>query len=597
MATKAGATNRSRPSLYLLRCPQRHTGNPAPGCEPNGDGIHITKGLSVSITGYQPPLDFTSAGISPTVPLRPYQEEARQEVLAAQRRGLRRIAVQMPTGAGKTVLFAHLVGSVCANGGRALILAHRDELIAQAADKLGHVLGGDAPGIGIVKAELDNVSAQIVVASVQTLARDQRLQRVMPDFALVVVDECHHASADTYVRVLEHCRCFDDDGPLLVGVTATLDRGDGVGLDEIFEEIVYECSMLDLMQQGYLVDLKAKQIQIEADFASLRVQHGDISDGDSAKMLIDAEAPAHIAQAYREHASDRKGIVFTPTVAVAHAAADALLDVGIGASALDATTPKETRRQMLRDLKSGAVQVVANCGVLTEGFDEPSVSCITIARPTRSRALYTQMAGRGTRPYPGKSDCLILDTVGVTNRHDLVTVASLFGLPLSSLKKQSVNEATAELMEAQARSPLLDATSGTVVARNVDLFRRRPSNWIPTKTGRFVLVTGTGAVALQASQTSLGEDWDVIHQEKGKPPVIIASGMEMGYAQGLAEDFVRDLGAGALVNPNASWRLREPSEKQIKMARYCGIPSVLLEGKTSGQVSDLIAAAQAADLT
>src|SRR5712671_5487294 len=366
---------------------------------------------------------------------RPYQYEAVAALLAATARGLHRPLLVLPTGTGKTIIFALLVQR---RGGRALILAHRDELIQQALDKL-HLVDPTLP-LGIVQAAHDELTAPTVVASVQTLSRRPRLTRLVPDFQTIVIDEAHHASAPTYRRILEYCHAWHPEGPLVVGVTATPERGDRHSLRPVFDRIVYQKTLLEMMQAGYLVDLRALQVLLQADFGALRTQHGDFVDAELETLLLAANAPAQVLAAFQSHAADRKALLFTPTVALAYAMAATFCAAGIAAEALDGTTPLATRRAILQRLHTGATRVVANCAVLTEGFDEPSVDCIIIARPTQSAPLYQQMLGRGTRTYPGKTDCLVLDVVGVSTRHTLHTAATLFGCDAARLAQQSVLE-------------------------------------------------------------------------------------------------------------------------------------------------------------
>ncbi|MDP9469462.1 MAG: DEAD/DEAH box helicase, partial [Chloroflexota bacterium] len=490
---------------------------------------------------------------------------------------------------GKTVVFAFVIEQMLAHDGRVLVLVHRDELLQQAVAKLRDVLGPDAD-IGIVKAAHDEPTVQIVVASVQTLAHERRLRRLGEGFTLIVIDEAHHAAAPTYRRILEHFGALDQEnpaGPFVLGVTATADRGDGVGLDGIFEEIVFELNMLDLIEQGHLVDVRAIQVAVAADFNRLHTRAGDVIDSESGRLLMDADAPSHVARAYREHAADRTGIVFTPTVDVAHAMAEALRGQGISAAALDGTTPSDTRRRILHNLGDGTIQAVTNCGVLTEGFDQPRVDCVTIARPTKSRNLYVQMAGRGCRPYPGKTDNLIIDVVGATTRHDLMTAPELFGLPASSLRTKTVAEAVAERQAAAIRP----TPRGELVSATVQLFRHRRANWVPTKNGRAVLPLGDGTLV---HRPQFGDRWDVLHVPGAGPPAVLAEGLTLGYAQGLAEDHAQRVGARALVNRDAPWRFADPTPKQLYRLKRLGVP--LKSIVTRGDASDAITAALAAEV-
>lgn len=513
--------------------------------------------------------------------LRDYQVAALVAIRQAEQRGVNRQLVALPTGTGKTVIFSHLIQQ---RGGRTLLLAHRDELLRQAADKL--LLVDPSADIGIVKADEDQVEAQTVVASIQTAAQPHRLARLGRGFDTIIVDEAHHAAADTYRRVLAHCGAFDAGGPLLVGFTATPERGDKIGLHEVFEEIVYRLDLLPMIQAGYLSDLRAVQIQLEADFSGLQVRAGDFIERELEAALMAAGAPEQAVEAYQEHAAGRKAIIFTPTVAVAHAMAEAFVWDGIAAAALDGATPTDERRDMLARFGRGDLQVIANCGVLTEGFDEPSVDCIIVARPTRSRPLYVQMIGRGTRPYPGKADCLVIDLVGVTARHDLVSVASLFNLPARRLAARTVSEAIEDVRRADEQEQV--ELSGRLVAVPVELFRQRRFNWIQAGQ-RFVLSLGGGSQIVLEPRT---EGWAVLEQRQGDQRARIkAFGLPLDYAQGAGEDLARSRGAAHLVDREAPWRQRPASEKQIAVLRRWRVG--IRPGLTAGEASDQIASAVA----
>jgi ATP-dependent helicase IRC3 len=509
--------------------------------------------------------------------VRPYQQEALDAIVAGEARGIRRPLVSLPTGTGKTVIFAHLITQ---RPGRALVLVHRDELVWQAIDKLQVV----APGlpVGVIKAARDEGCMPCVIASVQTLSREARLARVPPDFQTIVVDEAHHAAADTYRRVLSAMGSFAADGPLTLGVTATPTRGDAIELQAVFQEIVYEKSILEMIAAGYLCDLRAVQIRLAVDFHGLHTRAGDLIESEIDDLLMAADAPEHVCQAYRAHAMGRTALLFTPTVAMAHAMADALRGHGIAAEALSGETPIEARQAMLQRLKSGETSVIANCAVLTEGFDEPSIDAVIIARPTKSATLYTQMIGRGTRLYPGKEDCLILDCVGATTRHDLVSLATLTGLPLAALAQgQSVSEA----IEAQAAEQ--QRLHGELVARRVELFRRRPLHWVSTES-RFVLPLGAQGWMVLTPERSNQERWTVLRVRPTGETQVMASQVLLSYAQGIAEDQAQRDGAGGLVNPRAHWRQRpvEDYPKMVALMQRWHLPS--RPDMLAGEASDLV---------
>jgi ATP-dependent helicase IRC3 len=512
------------------------------------------------------------------IDLRPYQQAALDAVFAAPARGIMRPVVALPTGTGKTVLFAHLIAQ---RPGRILVLVHRDELIRQAYGKLKEIIPTLA--VGIVKAEENEYSAPCVVASVQTLGRESRLHRLTWDFETVIVDECHHAIADTYRRILEQARAFTDGGPLTLGVTATPQRGDHVGLEHVFQAIVYQKSLLDMITAGYLADLRAVQIRLKADFHQLHTRAGDFIDSEVENLLIAADAPERIVAAYGEHAPGRKALLFTPTVKFAHAMAAQFCQAGIVAEALDGTTPGDERRAILQRLHTGETRIVTNCGVLTEGFDEPSVDCILVARPTKSTTLFTQMIGRGTRLHPGKTDCVVIDVAGMSTRHDLASVASLTGLPLEALHSgASVREAHEEATTQGARTQIRRETE----ARAVDLFRRRALHWLQVEHS-FTLPLGVhGWLVLTPEGDGTAEQWRATVVAPSGQRDVLASGLSLPYAQGTAEDFARRLGLEALVNPRARWRQQPASEKQRRLLQLLHVS--VTPALTMGEASDLI---------
>jgi ATP-dependent helicase IRC3 len=511
--------------------------------------------------------------------LRPYQEEVIAEVNDAAEEGIQRPLVALPTGAGKAVVFAYLIDQ---RAGRSLVLAYRDELLRQCQDKL--LLVNPAMDIGIVKASENETDADVVVASVQTLSRPNRLQQVFANFNTVIVDEAHHGVAETYRRILEYLGCFAEGGPLTVGFTATPERGDKAGLGQVWDRIVYWKDILEMVLQGYLCDLRAVRVLLRVNLDRVKTHHGDFDDKSLETVLLDANAPRYVATAYLEHARGRKALVFIPSVRLAHEMAGSFLKVGIKADALDGNTPAEERRAMLRRLRSGETMVLANCAVLTEGFDEPSVDCIIVARPTKSRPFYIQMVGRGTRVYPGKSDCLILDVVGASKRHQLVAANEIFDMDLSEAGR-SVREQTERDQKLAAKNNPLADVDGRLVAAEVSLFNNRGIHWQQTRQGAWVLSLGANGLLRMVSN---GEDvWLVSLVQNGEGH-LLRDGLPLSYAQGFAEDFARKSGLNPLLDPNAAWRTHEATERQLEALRKWKVP--VKPGLTKGAASDLLAA-------
>jgi superfamily II DNA or RNA helicase len=359
--------------------------------------------------------------------LRPYQREAVAAVLAARRSGVRRMLVCLPTGSGKTVIFAHLARLARR---QVLVLAHREELLAQARDKLERALGGE--GLVALERGAERAPAQVrvLVASIRSL-HQQRLERVLRgrDLGLVIYDECHHAAAEDNRRVLEQLGAFRPgwDGTLL-GFTATTARGDGQGLDSIFEQLVYSRTLPEMIDDGYLCQLRGYRISTRADLRALSAGGSDFREEELAEAVDVEERNALVARSIQELARDRRTIAFCVTVSHARNLCKALNALGVRSGIVHGAMPMDERARALSDFRAGTTAALTNVAVLTEGFDDPGVSCIAMARPTRSPGLYAQCVGRGTRLHPSKKDCLILDFVDLSQL-SLCTLPSLYGMP------------------------------------------------------------------------------------------------------------------------------------------------------------------------
>lgn len=537
--------------------------------------------------------------------LRPYQEEALDRVDAALTRGVYRQLGVAATGLGKTVIFCALAER---RGGRTLILAHRDELITQAAAKVREVWP-DAD-VGIVKAERDDTCSEVVVASVQTLARASRLNRLTAPFAddmrllsrcgpftTVVVDEAHHTAADSYRRILTAVGCDGDQPwarPLLFGVTATPDRGDGKGLDDLFDEIVFSYDILWGIRAGFLCDVRGLGVRLDQfNEADLRVSRGDYEAGAAGRLLSDAQAPRVIVAAWLEHARGRRTLAFTPTVALAQEVSDAFRAAGIAASMVHGGTPLDERRAILRAFGDGRLDVLANCAVLTEGYDEPRVDCIIVARPTKSRGLYTQMIGRGTRRHPDKADCLILDVVGASAQHSLVTIPSLFGLGEEFGERLALEPLTGVIDDFEREQVRL----GKLRAEEVELFREMRGTgiaWVQVhKNGeprRYTRRLGKDQFGDPLPSVIMAErpsgQWvaGLLYHDGTKR--VLMNEVPMDLAQGVAEDYIRKHGARHLAEHAAGWRTKKPTPKQLAAAKRWRL--TIDPGWNAGQLSDAL---------
>lgn len=346
--------------------------------------------------------------------LRPYQTAALTAIDQELATARSTLAV-LPTGTGKTVIFAHAAERY-RRYGPVLVLAHRQELLTQARDKIREWTGLD---VGIERAEhtvLGTALPDVVVASVQTLCRPARLAQFRSDaFGLIVIDEAHHAVSDSYLRIIGHFAPAK-----LLGVTATADRLDGLGMGRVFGTVAYEYGLRDAIEAGWLARIRARRVSVEGiDLERVRKSHGDYVEADLEEQLCEASAIAATVRPTVELAQDRLTLVFAVTVKHAAALADALNAIRPGSARwLSGASRPEERAETIAAFGRGEFQFLVGCMLFTEGFDCPPIACVAMARPTQSRALYTQMVGRGTRLHPGKSDLLVIDLVGNV-RHGL----------------------------------------------------------------------------------------------------------------------------------------------------------------------------------
>ena len=348
--------------------------------------------------------------------LRPYQQEAKEAVFEQWENGTRRTLLVLPTGCGKTIVFAKITEDCVRHGDRVLILAHRGELLEQAADKIHKATG---LGCAVEKAEESCQGSwfRIVVGSVQTLMREKRLGRFPADyFNTIIIDEAHHCISDSYQRVLQH---FPEAHVL--GVTATPDRGDMRNLGQYFETLAYEYTLPKAIKEGYLCPIKALTIPLKIDMSSVSVQAGDFKAGDISTALD--PYLERIAQEMEKYCRDKKTVVFLPLVKTSQKFRDILNSHGFQAAEVNGDS--QDRSEVLEAFEKGNYNVLCNSMLLTEGWDCPSVDCVVVLRPTKVRSLYCQMVGRGTRLSPGKDHLLLLDFLWHTERHELCHPASL----------------------------------------------------------------------------------------------------------------------------------------------------------------------------
>lgn len=604
--------------------------------------------------------------MTPAPQLRPYQRDALAAVSSGLAGGSNRLLIKKPTGTGKTVMFAAILEQLRdwlaqfpEQHRKMLVIAHREELLDQAAEKIRAA----NPGLMVMVEQGDrraSVYADVIIASIQTLAamRFRRLKRFLErtTFRVVVVDEAHHAAAPTYRTALAHLGFlpmadasetedeeaathddveamtaalsgWDQVAPkdrLLLGVTATPNRSDAIGLGCVFQSIAYAYNLKDAIADGWLVPITPWAIETSTSLDEVRLARGDFNQRELAEAVNNQKRNQLAVAAWREHAQGIPTIAFTVDVAHAHALAEAFTLAGFRARAVSGVTPKDERRDMLAAFQDGRLDVLANCMVLTEGTDLPRAGCILHAKPTKSATLYEQMTGRGLRLFPGKRDCVVIDLVDVARRHSLQAAPVLYGLPPGIISKGQKLEAVAadleQLLEKHAGLDLEKALAGHPMtleqlrahAATFDIWtvpslgafgNGRALNWI--KVGedcyRLQYPWADGHETLEVSR-DLIDKWNLslTLRPKGDGGVrqrtIAAQIITADEAAGLAEAFILQerRSVMSLRGKDAPWRSRPASKKQLDMLKKMRVPPQSIpRACTMGQASDLIDLARA----
>jgi superfamily II DNA or RNA helicase len=451
--------------------------------------------------------------------LRPYQQQAVNSVLNKWNECDRLLGVA-PTGSGKTIKFAH-IAAARSRTSRVLILAHRDELIDQARDKLFRAC--QLPTSKEKAEDRADLNAGVVVASVQTLSRNPRLMRFAPDhFRTVIVDEAHRTLAETYLGILSHF-----GSAKVLGVTATPDRGDRRSLGRYYEDIAFEISLTDMIRAGWLCPIKVKTVPLEIDISQVGLRGGDYSEPELAIAL--EPLLQELAAAIREYVLDRKTLIFLLLVRTSDQFATILTQHGLAAEAICGESPD--RKEILSRFASGETQILCNAMLLVEGYDEPSIDCVICLRPTTIRSLYAQQVGRGTRIHPGKENLLLLDFLWLSREHNLVKPASLI-----AKDEEQAAEITAHL--AKADGDLLQAERDAQAQREAALKRR-----------------------LERQRERQGSEVDLLElANRWQAPDII------GYA------------------PTFGWERRPLSEKQVTILERNGVDLALVQNRGHASV-------------
>ncbi len=527
----------------------------------------------------------------PQLSLRPYQVTCVERVVATyqQRPQGGKALLVLPTGSGKTLIFVEVARRLSLN---TLVVAHRQELLQQAADKFRLI--DPLAIIGQVGAGRHEWGAPITVASVQTISRPEHLKTLpLFGYGLVIIDECHHSAAAGYQAVLDAL-----PHAFVVGVTATPDRMDKQSIERIFGEPVYQASIIDMVEQGYLCDLKAIAIPTTTSLDGVPTQAGDFKL-DELEVAVDTpERNAQIVAAYLKHCQGRQALCFSVTVSHASHLARAFTARGIQAAVVSGESAPEERKRVLHDYERGSISVLCNCGVLLEGYNAPQTSCVIMARPTKSRALFVQAIGRGTRLAPGKLDCVVLDITDNCLKHRVqpLTLSKTLGLDLADGESvKAAKERKRRETGLRIQQERMTKVTGRAVDLTVNILARL--EWRRLASGTYVLEIGERKhkILLIPSEEKEGyySVWAKLAPDFKRQQWLKESPLD--WAQQHAEMKARILQSDEkkliLVDNNAPWRSRPASLKQICLLRKFNIP--FTDDISSGEASDLIGQALA----
>ena len=544
---------------------------------------------------------------------RPYQEEALQALEDKMLTGsVRRGLVAMPTGTGKTQVFVWFTEMARDRYGLrpALVIAHREELIEQAANRFASV--DPMLRVGIEKAHQKvRDDADVIVASIQSIGREGSTRHhLWPSRPkIVIIDEAHHAAADSYKRVCQQLGCFNPNGPLLLGFTATPKRFDKASLHDargkaVFESVVYNYSIRDAIEDGWLCPLRGYRVITHVDLSDVGVTAGDFNVKQLAKAVDHPIRTEQIYQEWAKVAPDRRTLGFGVDVNHARDLAEVWQAHGVPAALVHGKQHPEFRREQFERFKAGDVRFLANCEVATEGVDVPFCDCIVMARPTKSWGMYVQMVGRGTRLSPGKDDCIILDAVDNCGKHDICTLPAILDLPPSlDLQGRTIKQADelatklgARITSARLPSTFealenlaLQAVNLTDFSVPAEVARHSHYTWLPVHGGYMLSCGNSGNVHLKEdvlggySMIVTDRKGGVLYQSDGSAP-------DLPTALRYADRYAARLNprVAGLSARNSKWRKDRPTDKQVGMLKRMRVSPDIIAQLDKGGASDLI---------
>lgn len=571
--------------------------------------------------------------------LRQYQEECIQSVLSYLKDGHKRLGVSLATGSGKTIIFTQLIDRVdppTKNATQTLILAHRRELVEQAARHCERAYPGKTIDIEMGSTHASG-AADITVASVRSIVSGDRLSKYDPTrFKLVLVDEAHHIVAPGYMDTLEHFGLDvpRENGPALVGVSATFSRFDGLRLGAAIDHIVYHKDYVDMIGEKWLSDVMFTTVKSRVNLSKVRAGNdGDFQSGQLSKAVNTDETNEITVKAWLSEAGQRKStLVFCVDLDHVASLTSMFRKHGVDARYITGATKKRVRGERLDAFKKREFPVLLNCGVFTEGTDIPNIDCVLLARPTKSRNLLVQMIGRGMRLYPGKTDCHVIDMVASLET-GIVTVPTLFGLDPSEILKEAKSEDMKELKNRKAEevATLKEAASDSMSAASSsrianarldfthydtvqDLIEDTSGErhvraisqnaWVQVDSGKYILAARGGILTLEAAAATDQEKFTVVWKhslppaEKTKSPWSkarqVASASTLTDAIHAGDTFAATKFERIFINTSSSWRKGPASEGQltflnkIRMDEGRDLDLLTAEDVTKGQAGDMI---------
>lgn len=544
-----------------------------------------------------------------------YQQRAIQSIMTDSDK-YNKLVLVMATGTGKTVVFAELATYLIkTTRKKALVLAHREELLTQARTKLLAV--EPTLKIGIEKAESvsDHVNDDVVVASVPTLGREgsNRINKFNPkDFCLIVCDEAHHSAAETYKNIFRYFGVLKSEPEnnwnrdcVLLGVTATPSRTDNKGINTIYDKISFEYHLIRAVKENYLCRIRAYRILTDIDISSVSTVTGDYHQGELQESIDISERNKLIVRTYQEKVPFSKALAFCVGIEHAENLQREFLTLGIPSACVFGSTPKQEREKIFQDFGTGRIKVLVNVGVATEGLDIPSIQSILLCRPTQSSILFNQMLGRGTRKHSSKQFVTILDFVDTTRKNRPITTASLLGL------HQAVNFNGRDILEAKEDIDKIRELSPEANLERIDLtnikweeFDFFASLQLPkpleglTSLSFFEFRDNYYRLSLpnrgmiHVFQNALGQ-WDCLDErfvdgQKETASIATVESIEQAFHETEKYFNLHHADKRGLALINAPWKKERPSEKQIYWLRKNGISDEKISNLTKGQASLLM---------